>query len=286
MEGEAPMPTSQEIQDQQKKVWNTAAPGWKKWDAYLLKRFEPVTQAMLDEAHLAEGQSVLELACGTGEPGIPAAKRLGKGRVTGTDQSEEMMAVAEEKAKAQGVLNYSTRAASALSLPFPDSQFDAVLCRWGIMFFPDPRACLRETRRVMKPGAWASFATWNAPDKNPYLSLPIKVAIQKMGLTPPPPEAPGVFRFPNPQELAALMSEAGFKNPQVREVVGESDFDSPEHYFEFVSEVVGPFRAAMAQAQPAVREQIKAGLLEQVKPLVKDGRVRSPYSSWIVSAQK
>jgi ubiquinone/menaquinone biosynthesis C-methylase UbiE len=280
------MPTHQEIHDQQKGIWNSAAPGWKKWDAFLLKRFEMVSEALIQAARLKEGQEVLELACGTGEPGIPAAKRVGKGRVTGTDLAEEMMAVAVEKARAQGVSNYVTKTASALSLPFSDGHFDAVLCRWGIMFFPDPPACLRETLRVMKPGAYAAFATWNVPGKNPHAALPIGVAVQKLGLTPTSPDSPGPLRYADARKLAREMDEAGFGDVQVQEAAGIVDFDSLDHFWEYAMDVIGPFRAAMQKAEPALRDEAKTEVLRQAGTLLKDDRVHMTYSSWIVSGKK
>lgn len=280
------MPTNQEIHDQQKGIWNSAAPGWKKWDAFLLKRFEIVSEALIQAAHLKEGQEVLELACGTGEPGIPAAKRVGKGRVTGTDLAEDMMAVAVEKAHAQGVSNYFTKTASALSLPFPDGHFDAVLCRWGIMFFPDPPACLKETSRVMKPGAYAAFATWNIAAKNPHAALPIGVAVQKLGLTPPSPDVPGPLRYADAQKLAREMKEGGFEDIQVQEAAGIVDFDSLDHYWEYAMDVIGPFKAAMRKAEPTLREQVKTEVLQKAGSLLKGDRVHMTYSSWIVSGKK
>src|SRR5258708_322615 len=165
-----------------------------------------------------------KLAGAIGEPGLPAARRGGKGRFTGTDQAEDMMAVAVEKARTQGVSNYTTKTASALSLPFPDGHFDAVLCRWGIMFFPDPPACLKETLRVMKPGAYAAFATWNAAAKNPHAAIVTGVAVEKLGHIPAPPDTPGVLRYADAQKLAGEMKEAGFLDIEIREAMGVVDF--------------------------------------------------------------
>lgn len=280
------MPTDQEVQEQQKQIWNGAAPGWKKWDPLLMAQWRAVSEAMLQAAHLKEGQQVLELACGTGEPGIPAAKRIGKGMVIGTDLAEDMMAVAVEKARAQGVSNYKTQTASALSLPFEDGRFDAVLCRWGIMFFPDPPACLKETLRVMKPGAHAVFATWNSQEHNPHVGIPLGVAVQKLGFTPPAPDSPGVLRYADPKKLATLMTEAGFAEVSIQDCREPMEFESLDLYWDFVSEVVGPFKAGLQKADPSLREAVKAEVYEKARALTKDGKVRMTYSSWIVSGRK
>jgi ubiquinone/menaquinone biosynthesis C-methylase UbiE len=280
------MPTNEEIHEQQKQMWNSAAPGWKKWDAHFIGHYQPVSDALMDAAHLKEGQQVLELACGTGEPGIPAAKRVGKGSVIGTDLAEDMMAVAVEKAKAQGVSNYSTKTASAMALPFGNAIFDAVLCRWGVMFFPEPLAALKETLRVMKPGAYAAFATWNVAAKNPQVGIPVQVAVQKLGFVPPGPDLPGPLRYADAQKLAREMTEAGFRDVKVEELTGEVGNDSLDHYWEYASEIIGPFRAGLQKADPALREEVKAEVFERIKPYLKDGRVRMSYSCWIVSGRK
>ena len=280
------MPTNQEIHDQQKQIWNGAAPGWKKWDPLLMTQWKAVSEAMLQAAHLKEGHQVLEMACGTGEPGIPAAKRVGKGSVIGTDLAEDMMVVAMEKAKAQGVSNYKTRPASALSLPFQDAQFDAVLCRWGIMFFPDPAACLKETLRVMKPGAYVSFATWNSQEHNPHVGIPLGVAVQKLGFTPPAPDSPGVLRYADPKKLAGLMTEAGFQDVTIQDCRDGMEYESLDQYWDFVSEVVGPFKAGLQKADVTLREVVKAEVYEKARTLMKDGKVRMTYSSWIVTGRK
>lgn len=280
------MSTSREIHDQQTGIWNSAAPGWKKWDAFLSARFEPVSEALIQAVRLGEGLEVLELACGTGEPGIPAAKRVGRGRVIGTDLADDMMAVAMEKARAQGVSNYSTLNASALSLPLPDGHFDAVLCRWGVMFFPDPPACLKETLRVMKPGAHASFATWNVGEKNPHLSLALGSAVNLLGLRPASPDSPGPLRYADPNKLVVEMKEAGFQDVQVQETAGVVDFDSPDHFWQYSIDIIGAFRNAVQGADAAKRAAVKADVLLKAGALLQDGRVHTTYSSWVISGRK
>jgi len=280
------MSNSRDIEEQQTKIWNSAAPGWKRWDDFQNRQSEPVSEALLQAVHLKEGHEVLELACGTGEPGIPAAKRIGKGHVIGTDVAEDMMALASEKARAQGVANYSTKYASALSIPFPDGHFDAVLCRWGIMFFPDPPACLRETLRVMKPGTYAAFATWNDPARNPHLGIPLTVGVGRLGLKPPSSDNPGPFRYTDPNRLSREMTEAGFKDIQVHEATGTMDFDSPDQFWEFSTELNGLFRAAIQNAEPPLRDEVKASVLQQASAFSKGGRIQMAYSSWVVIGRK
>src|SRR6185503_15554382 len=170
--------------------------------------------------------------------------------------------------------------------PFPDARFDAVLCRWGIMFFPEPPACLKETLRVMKPGAYAAFSTWNDPARNPHLGIALGLAVKHLGVLPPSPENTGPFRCTDPNKLSRNMTEAGFKDIRVHEATGIMVFDSPDHFWEFSTELNGLFRAAIQKAELPVRDPVKADVLRQASAMQQAGRVRMSYSSWVISGRK
>src|ERR1700730_16338084 len=131
------MNTAEEIRNRQRQYWNAISPGWKKWDPFIMEWFRPVGEKLLEMASLEDGFLVLDIATGSGEPGLSAAKWIGKGRVIGVDSSEDMLAIAREKAQNLGMRNYETRLLESAALPFPADHFDAVTCRFGVMFFPD-----------------------------------------------------------------------------------------------------------------------------------------------------
>ncbi len=127
----------QAIKQQVKQDWDLAAPAWRKYDAHLAEVNAPVTERLLSLAGLAVGHRVLDIACGTGEPALPAAEVVGPaGYVLGTDLSEEMLAVAREKAQTRGLNNVEFRQVDGEEMDVETSSFDAVTCRWGIMFMP------------------------------------------------------------------------------------------------------------------------------------------------------
>jgi SAM-dependent methyltransferase len=105
----------------------------------------------------------------------------------------------------------------AESIPFPDKSFDRVTCRFGVMFLPEPVKGLREVCRVLKPGGRAAFTAWAPAELNPFFSAPNGVLRQHGLLTPPPPDAPNVFRFAQEGSLAAAMEEAGFQQVSERQ---------------------------------------------------------------------
>jgi ubiquinone/menaquinone biosynthesis C-methylase UbiE len=122
--------------------------------ALMLGRERTFREKALDLARLAEGESVLDVGCGTGTLAIAAKSRVGhRGQVTGIDASSEMIGRATKKARKQGVeVNFQT--AAAQSLPFQGAAFNVVLSTVMLHHLPDDaRArCISEIRRVLKPG--------------------------------------------------------------------------------------------------------------------------------------
>ena len=142
----------EQIRLQQKQNWNRFSPGWKKWDQLVMKFMKPIADIIIDHLEIQETDTVLDIAAGTGEPGLTIAALATKGRVTGTDLSEEMLSTADEKAKGLGLNNYNTLVADVCELPFGNDTFNKVSCRMGFMFFPDMQLAANEMYRVLKPG--------------------------------------------------------------------------------------------------------------------------------------
>ena len=171
-----------------------------------------VTRALVDYSQPAPGMQVLDIATGTGEPGISLARRVGPtGHVTASDLSGELLEVAAQRAQDKGLQNFSTQQADAHKLPFPDNHFDLATCRFGVMFFQDAARALAETRRVLKPGARACFVVWG-PFEQPYWKVTIKIALQHSGESLLAPGGADPFRYSQPGLLAGFMRAAGFRD--------------------------------------------------------------------------
>src|SRR5690348_11603459 len=120
------------VKNEQKRDWDTAAAGWKKWWPVLERASQPVSNRLVELARLGAGARVLDIATGSGEPAITAARHvIPGGRVVAVDQSPAMLQIARERADALGVSNIEFREGDGEVLAIPETNFDAILCRWG-----------------------------------------------------------------------------------------------------------------------------------------------------------
>jgi ubiquinone/menaquinone biosynthesis C-methylase UbiE len=246
----------QTVKQQQREQWSQAAPAWKKYDDRLRETAAPVTLRLLALAGVEKGHRVLDIASGTGEPSIPAAETVGpEGYVLATDISEEMLDVARGKAKGKGLSNIEFRRVDGEELGVEDGSFDAVLCRWGIMFMPEPERCLRQAAAALKPGGRAAFAVWGPPPRNPFFTVPIQVLTKYTEMPPPQPGAPGPFAFADSGRLESVFAQAGFKDVQLHDMeLPMAVFDTGREYWEYVREMAAPLQAALQQI-PAEKHQ-------------------------------
>ena len=271
-----------QIRDQQRDTWDRFSVGWKKWDAMVLGWLAPFGAAMIRRTNLREDSRVLDVAAGTGEPGLSAAALVPRGRVTVTDVAERMLAVAAENAERRGLRNVETRACDAGALPFDDASFDAVLCRFGFMFFPDVAAAAREFARVAKPGATVCAAVWGEPAKNPWATTIMGAIARHVTMPPPPLGSPGLFRCAPEGFMRKVFAEAGLRDIAVEEVSSDMTHDTPERYWEFMTDVAAPVVAGLAKADETTREKIRAEVVELARQSVRDGAVRLRSTATVV----
>jgi ubiquinone/menaquinone biosynthesis C-methylase UbiE len=265
-------PTPKEMQ---LKSWTGVAPGWRKHDATLVKGATPASEKLLELAGVRAGSRVLDIASGTGEPAIPAARRVGPaGSVLGTDFVEPMLAFAREKASAAGLGNVEFRRVDGETLDVPAGTFDAVTIRWGLMFMPDAVACLRGAHRALKPGGKIAVACWAGPERNPWAAVPMGVLMKHTGMPKPDPGALGVFTYADPERLKSVLVEGGFKDVVVESVdLSMFDFDSFADYWTYTREMVGPVASMLEKVTPAERASFENDLAAEVAKLSPGGKV-------------
>lgn len=262
------------IRDQQRDTWDRFSAGWKKWDELVLGWLAPFGDAMLRLADLREQSHVLDVAAGTGEPGLTAAAMVPNGRVTVTDLSERMLAVAAENAARRGLSNFETKVCDAGALPFPNVRFDSVLCRFGFMFFPDIALAAREFARVAKPGARICAAVWSGPENNPWATTIMSTIARHVEMPAPPPGSPGLFRCAPSGLMRNAFEEAGLKDISEEEVSSVMIHESPERYWDFMTDIAAPVVAGLVKADTATKTQIREEVLALARQSIQGGQVQ------------
>lgn len=276
----------EQIREQQKESWNKFSPGWKKWDELMMDFLKPMGESIIRSIRPEKHHHVLDIAAGTGEPGLTIAEMCPDGKVVITDLAEGMLVVARENAEKRGIRNIETRACDVCDLPFPDNTFDAISCRFGFMFFPDMELAAKEMARVLKPGGRVATSVWSGPDKNFWVTAIGATINRNMELPPPPPGAPGMFRCAESGLVRDLFSRAGLKNTGETEIAGKLNAGTADHYWNVMTEVAAPFVAALSKADDAMRAKIKREVFEQLQQRFPDGQVNIDASALVVYGEK
>jgi ubiquinone/menaquinone biosynthesis C-methylase UbiE len=275
------------LKDQQRHDWDAAAAGWEKWDAWLQRQTQSVTDWLCRAAGHSAGKQAIDLACGSGQPALTAARRVKPGgKVVAVDISAEMVAIARRKARQADLDNVEFQEMDLENLQFPDGSFDAATCRWGLMFCPAPVRAAAEIRRVLKPGARLAAAVWDEPAKNPFFTLIQGPLAQFRQMPAPDPKAPGVFRLAPPGELEAILRGAGFSTVEVEPRSFAWEYGSPEEYWQSTTEIAAPLKAAVASLSPEDAARLKEAVLGEVAKYRQAGRVRIPAVTLCAWAQK
>jgi SAM-dependent methyltransferase len=270
------MPSADEIRDVQRATWAGLSAGWEKWDSVIMDQLGPVGAAIIERLEIAEDHRHLDIAAGTGEPGLSIARLSPKGRVVLTDLVPEMLEIASRRARAQGIANVETTVCSADELPFGDATFDSVSVRFGYMFFPDPAGATAEFARVLKPGGRLCSSVWVKPEENPWTAIAMEAIATEAVLPPRDPDAPNMFRCAAPGYVTALYEAAGLCDVAEWDVRVELVTESPEEYWEMISEHVSLAVAALQQVDEPARERIRAIAVAKVSAFERDGEVRVP----------
>ncbi len=271
-----PLSKGDDIRAGQRAAWAGLSGGWEKWDAVIMDQLGPVGAAMIERLDIALDQQHLDIAAGTGEPGLTIAKLAPVGHVVLTDLAAEMLDIATRRANAQGIRNFETRVCSADDLPFGDASFDSISVRFGYMFFPDVARATAEFARVLRPGGRLCASVWVRPEANPWTAIAMQAIARETVPAPPDPDTPNMFRCAAPGYVSALYEAAGLRD------VAEWDVDvalvtrSPAEYWEMISEHVSLAVAALQQVDAPARERIADAVIAEVSRYEEDGGVRVP----------
>lgn len=278
--------TPHEMIESQRQDWNRVASGWEKWDSFFERNMAFINHRLVAEARLRAGQRVLDLGSGTGYPALLAAQVVGPaGSVVGIDLAESMLAVARRKAVDARMAHVTFRTGDVSVLPFEPNSFDAVISRFCLMFLPEIPKALSEVTRVLQPGSYLAAAVWAAPDKNPYLHIPMDVIKTFIDLPPPDPEAPGIFRLAKAGDLAGMLRTAQLTDIVDEEFSGDVRFLSAEEYYASLMDLAAPLQNLFARLTAIQRGEAKEQIVKAARQFERGREIVLPISVRIVVAR-
>lgn len=276
----------EKIRDQQQQRWNQVAAGWDKWERYTSGLLGTTNEAMIRKLELKAGDRVLDIATGTGEPALSIAARIGEGRVTMTDLSENMLAVAVKNAGLRNISNIEAIACDVSYLPFADASFDAISCRMGLMFFPDLSLAAAEMYRVLRPGGLLVVSVWEARAFNDWVGFAMDTISAYTTPAAPDPHAPGLFRCSLPGSVSGLLQQAGFTHCEEESVRGLFTMENAETYWAFHSEVAAPLKALLEKTEPETRSAIRQEVIRVLNQKFGEGLLELSYGVRVIAAKK
>lgn len=276
----SPVTSEDEMRHNARMEWNAAAPGWKKYGKDMLRWMAPISDQLISSTGITSGQTVLDVATGTGQPALTIARMVGpNGRVVGVDLSPEMLEVAKEEAAYQGLTNvvvFQVVKDESLSM-FDDNTFDSVVCRNGLMFMPDPVKALKAFLRVLKPGGKASVTVWGSPDKSPVMGVVMKTISKHVpDLKKLPPAAPGTpggpFSIASVDMLRDYFLKAGFSDFNAEKIeVTVAQTDTAEEFWQGMTEVTGFLVLLLSKLPEEKKLAIKNDVIESLRKIFPSG---------------
>ncbi|HEY2803474.1 MAG TPA: class I SAM-dependent methyltransferase [Actinomycetota bacterium] len=252
---------SDQATEKVREVWEAMSPGWERRREFLEAFTRDITDWMVRELDAQPGETILELAAGTGDIGFEVAPALGdSGRLITTDLAPGMVEVAKRRAAELGVTNAQVRVADATDTGLDGDSVDGILCRWGYMLMPDPAAALAETRRVLKPGGRHVLSVMGNPARSAWVTVISKALVSLSMMPAVDPNAPGgVFSLSDPGKLTAMMTDAGYRDVRTEEMEFHLRFPDFDEYWSFILEFAGAaavlVRSFPEEQQRTVRDE-------------------------------
>jgi SAM-dependent methyltransferase len=273
------------FKDNIRSEWRSAAEGWQRW-LHVVEApdgGQRHSAKLVELAELQPGETVLDVGGGYGEPSLTAARVVGPdGRVVCTDISEAMLDVARQRFAEAGVSNVEFVTRDAEELEFDAESFDAILSRATIMFLPDVVGTLRRLRRFLRRGGRLAASVWG-PVPTVEFAAAFPVVAQELQLPPSAPGRPGAFALSDPERLARLVAEAGFRDVETGTVSVVFATESAEAFTDFIRDVAPQLTTMLASKPQDVQARVWSKVTETYRRFEDgDGRVRTTNQSiWV-----
>ncbi len=237
--------------------------------------YQGVTDAVIEAANPGPGEAVLDIGCGGGSTTLAMARRLAPGgRCVGVDVSPDLVAIAQSTLRHERA---TFQLGDAQVHPFEAATFDAVMSRFGVMFFDDPVASFANIRRAVETDGRLAFACWRSPADNPLVQVPMQAVapLLPQGLpAPPPPGSPGRFAFADPDRVRGILASSGWRDIAVAPL----DTPSPLSIDELIA-------VSLRTLPGNIQDKARAAAAKRLQTYVVDGVIPMVSACWLVTAR-
>jgi ubiquinone/menaquinone biosynthesis C-methylase UbiE len=272
--------------------WNdTLAEKFDRFRDILMNGLSYHSRIPLEKLSVTPGSRIVDVGCGWGDTAIELARKTGpEGHVLGLDCVDRFLEKGRKDAAEAGLNNVQFEAADVERYPFK-ADFDLCFSRFGMMFFENPVAAMRNIRASLRPGGELMFIVWRTIDDNPWLGLGKQVVLDF--LEPPGDDArtcgPGPFSMANTEVVSKQLEIAGYEDIAFERIDGPVTVGASLQDAVNFQLALGPagevFREAGEEAERK-REQIEKALGEALSPYVEESGVVMPSSSWTITARQ
>jgi SAM-dependent methyltransferase len=268
----------------QSALWN--GPGGQAWvesQAVLERMLQPFEELLVEDLAKEAPRRVLDVGCGMGGTTIAFGRRLGgDARCTGVDISAPMLAVARTRAASEPHPP-TFLLADAQTHAFEPASFDALVSRFGVMFFDDPVQAFTNLRRAAAVGARLRFVAWRSPEENPFMTLAERVAAPLLPtLSPRRADEPGQFGFADGERVQRILAQSGWSRAEVQAIDVPCRF--PEQDLLHYMTRMGPVGRLLPEVPEPIRAELLARLRAGLDPYVHGAEVRFTSACWMVTA--
>jgi SAM-dependent methyltransferase len=267
-------------------LWNgSSGEAWAELQSVLDEMWAPFERVLIEHGVRAGTDRVLDIGCGSGATTLAAAKRLhGGGSCLGVDLSSQLIETARRRAMEEKVDNAVFARGDAQTHVFEPESFDAVISRFGVMFFGDPVAAFVNIHGAARSGAVLALVVWRGPADNPFMTTAARAAAPFLPtLATPDPSTPGQFGFADPERVRQILESSRWTHVDIRPL--DVSVSLTERDLRTYVTRLGPVGRALQDVDERTREQASAAVHGAFDSFVIDGTARFDAACWLVRAR-